>query len=374
MIVRKISWLILVCALVCLFLHTGSIAALAFSAVVIVIPLLSLLADIYAAKRITAEVQTAGSVRKGSAGAVTITLFNPTAIPVLNVQVGISVENQLNRSLSRKVISSFIMPKSRKTLTLNALDDYCGRIKVSVFKLKLYDCFGLVGVRAKTEASGHMTVLPDTFDQQINIIPNPHSVSDSEIYAPDRPGNDLSETFQIREYAEGDSPRQIHWKLTGKFDRMIVRDPSMPIIRSVLVFWERMGDDGELELTDAQAEVVVSVCKNLLEQSVQFTVGWNDTDRNLCVLQEIHDMDELVGFIPRILRATAAKEGLSGAYLLRTPLREIPAHIIYIAKTPQSEILEFSESASITVLHCGDGEGIAFDKTNYAQQLAQIDI
>ena len=113
MIVRKISWLILVCALVCLFLHTGSIAALAFSAVVIVIPLLSLLADIYAAKRITAEVQTAGSVRKGSAGAVTITLFNPTAIPALNVQVGISVENQLNRSLSRKVISSFIMPKSR---------------------------------------------------------------------------------------------------------------------------------------------------------------------------------------------------------------------------------------------------------------------
>lgn len=374
MIVKKISWLVLLGALVCLFLHTGSAAALGGAAALVVIPLVFLAVNLYAKGRVTAEIRTAGSVRKGNAGEICVTLTNPTVFPLLNVSVGVAVENQLNRKLSRSVLTSFVMPKSVKSLTLKASDDYCGRMRVSLFKLKLYDCFGLGGACVKTDAVAHMTVLPDTFDQQINIIPNPHSASDSEIYAPDRPGSDLSETFQIREYAEGDSPRQIHWKLTSKFDRMIVKDPSMPIIRSVLVFWERTGDDGDLSLTDAQAEVVVSVCKNLLEQSVQFTVGWNDTDRNLCVLQEIHDMDELIGFIPRILRATGAKEGVSGAYLLNTALREIPAHIIYIAKTPQSEILEFSESASITVLHCGEGEGIAFDAANYEEQLAQIDI
>ena len=74
-----------------------------------------------------------------------------------------------------------------------------------------------------------------------NLIPNPDSQEDSDSYSQERPGADLTETFQIREYVPGDSMRQIHWKLSGKFDRLIVRDPALPITRNVLVFWERTG-------------------------------------------------------------------------------------------------------------------------------------
>ena len=43
-------------------------------------------------------------------------------------------------------------------------------------------------------------------------------------YSGSRPGDDPGETFDIREYREGDSIRQIHWKLTGKMDRLIIRE------------------------------------------------------------------------------------------------------------------------------------------------------
>ncbi|MFR6376131.1 MAG: DUF58 domain-containing protein [Oscillospiraceae bacterium] len=45
--------------------------------------------------------------------------------------------------------------------------------------------------------------------------------------------------FQIRDYVPGDSQRQIHWKLSHKYGKLIVKDPSLPITRSAAVFWER---------------------------------------------------------------------------------------------------------------------------------------
>ena len=43
---------------------------------------------------------------------------------------------------------------------------------------------------------------------------------------------------------------------------------------------------------------MVSVCRSLSDSGVQFTLGWNDTDSNVCVLHEICGMEDLVGVSP----------------------------------------------------------------------------
>lgn len=65
---------------------------------------------------------------------------------------------------------------------------------------------------------------------------------DSDTSSPDRRGSDLTEPFRLREYAPGDSLRQIHWKLSSKLDRLVIREPGMPAARTLLVFWDRSGD------------------------------------------------------------------------------------------------------------------------------------
>ena len=62
---------------------------------------------------------------------------------------------------------------------------------------------------------------------------------DSDTSSPDRRGSDLTEPFRLREYAPGDSLRQIHWKLSSKLDRLVIREPGMPAARTLLVFWDR---------------------------------------------------------------------------------------------------------------------------------------
>ena len=92
--------------------------------------------------------------------------------------------------------------------------------------------------------------------QSVYVSPDANCPDDSENYAPDRTGYDLAEVYALREYAPGDSLRQMHWKLSSKLDKLVVREPSLPVRRSVLVFWERT-QTAAPEQSDAQADVVI---------------------------------------------------------------------------------------------------------------------
>lgn len=178
---------------------------------------------------------------------------------------------------------------------------------MTVESAKLYDCFGLLGVKAHFDAHGACVVQPDTFLQTLVLSPAAAHIDEHRGLFNRAPGYDLSEMFQIRDYVPGDSQRQIHWKLSHKYGKLIVKDPSLPITRSAAVFWERTENDPTAERTDAEAEIVVSVCRNLLSQSVQFTVGWNEEATGHCVFQQIRDMDDLIGLLPRLFTAKPAK-------------------------------------------------------------------
>ena len=378
MIAMKLSWLLIEVICLAFFGWFGSSVALALAVALVLIPLGSIPVNLYIRKNLGISLRADANVRKGAGGSFALVLNNPTPFPAMRVRCNLLTQNQLNRECETVHVMTWMPPKKQNEAAFTTGSDYCGRIRISVQQIVLYDCFGLIGIRCKSNVVAHMTVQPDTFESNITLIPTPHSSEDSDVYSQDRPGSDLTETYQIREYVPGDSPRQIHWKLSNKFDKLIVRDPALPISRNVLVFWERTGESGNREIIDAQAETVVSVCKGLLDNGIQFAIGWNDTDRNLCILHEIRGMDELVGIIPRLMRATGVKEGVSGAGLLMQSRADaLCSHMVYIAEEPQSEVMEMQQFGHVSMLLCGktamDG-AILFDPEHYEKQLSQIDL
>lgn len=378
MIAMKLGWLALEGILICFFLWFGSSEAFALAIVLFLLPLCSLPINLYMRTKIKISLTAEPNLRKGDTGEFSVTFVNPTIFPILCVRCKIHTENQLNQSQQTIQASTWLPPKKNQSILLKTGSDYCGRLRISVPKVVFYDCFGVFGVRCQRDAVSHMTVQPDTFEPVITLIPSANSIEESDVYSQERPGADLTETYQIREYIPGDDPRQIHWKLSNKFDRLIVRDPALPIIRNVLLFWERTGESGDPKIIDAEAETVVSVCKSLLDQSIQFTIGWNDTDRNLCILHEIHDMVELVGIIPRLMRATGTKEGVSGVeLLLQTGGHALCSHMVYFAEEPQQGVSELERYGHVTMLLCGKTPytgAVMFDSEHYKEQLAYINL
>lgn len=378
MIVAKLSWLLMLITLIVVSVYTGSSIAASFGALLVIIPLFSFIFNLFIRKKIEGIINCEASVRKGDDGYVELIIRNHSIFPVFRVKCVIEAVNQLNREKQIIHVITWTPPKKNKNTSLRYRNDYCGRTRIAIQKIVLYDCFGLVGIGVKCKSVCHITVQPDTFETNVSLRLVESSTDDSEVYSQEKPGADLTETFQIREYVPGDSLRQIHWKLTSKFDRLIVRDPGFPITRSILVFWERTGETNNPERIDAQAETVISLCRGLIDADMQFMLGWNDTDRNICILHEIHDMDELVAIIPRLLRATGVRSGLSGAGLLvQTRPDALCAHMVYLAEEPQTEVEEMQRYGNVTMMLCGEilFEGaILFDETSYREQLTQIEI
>ena len=336
-IVRKFVWLLLTLGLLVLAVQTARPIALGLAACMVLLPLLCLPVNLYAAKKLKLAVGLPVNLRKGESGTAELTVQNSTVFPICQISCRVCLENQLNGETQIVHVSGGIWPKSKRSMKISLQSPWCGRVRLNVESARLYDCFGLIGVKTQLDAHGACVVQPDTFLQTLVLSPAAAHIDDTEDYSNECPGYDLSEMFQIRDYVPGDSQRQVHWKLSHKYGKLIVKDPSLPITRSAAVFWERTEENPTVDRTDAEAEIVVSVCRNLLSQSVQFTVGWNEGDTGRCVFQQIRDMDDLIGLLPRLFTAKAAT-GVSGASLL---LQEVPAgswsHLIYVSGEQQAE-------------------------------------
>ena len=366
-IIRKFVWLLLTLGLLVLTVQTASPIALGLAICMVVLPLMCLPLNLLAAKKLKLSAKMPVNLRKHQNGIIELTVQNPSLVPICLCACRIRLENQLNGETQHMTLSCGVWPKKTQTVRASFSSPFCGRIRMTVASVRLYDCFGLLGVKAKTDAHTASVVQPDTFPQSLILTPSSARVEEAEDYSTERPGSDLSEIFQIRDYVPGDSPRQVHWKLSQKYGKLIVKDASLPITRSAALFWERTEEAPTNARTDAEAEIVVSLCRNLLAQSVQFTLCWNENGQ--LVRHLVRDLDELIALLPRLLTAKA-EPGLSGAQLL---LQTTPAgaysHLIYISgELPADPNLQ--TLGHLTALVCGAD----YTEINYPEQLSELTI
>lgn len=380
MLAAKLLWALLCAAALALTLLTGSAAAAALTLALLLLPLLALGGDLAAARRVRCTLQAPVNLQKNAPGALRLTLQNGSRLPVCRAVCRVAVQNLLTGETALLRAECGLLPRRERTVELTLQAAHSGRLSVRVERVRLYDAFGLIGVRASAGASAGVTVQPDTFAQTLIISPAAAPNLDAEQYAPDRPGSDLTEPYQIRDYVPGDSRRQILWKLSGKYDRLLVKDASLPVQQDILVFWERTQTAPDAVRTDVQAEVLVTLCRGLLAQGAPFTLAWNEAGGARCVSFVLRELDDLIGVLPRLLSA-AAVTGAPG-YTLLAQAEELPAaaHLVYITNdtvpdtAAQTALRRFG---TLRILYCGDeptSDGVHFDAAQYARQLETLTI
>lgn len=298
-----------------------------------------------------------------------ILLENASAFPVFKALCEVSVKNNLTGEENGILIKLSAFPKSKAEAEFALSSEFCGYITAKIEKIHLLDIFGFLPLAVKNfeSAKGKMTVLPETFEPIIvfkNMLPVPE---DSESYSPDKKGYDYSETFQIREYAPGDSIKQIHWKLSEKLDKTIVRDASLPVAKNILLFWDKTAASAPAE-TDSMAEVASSVAQSLLKNGYEFCLCWNS--RNRIETAEIKSESDLLEAIPKMIKfcGEKAEEGFEGLF-------EHFGKIVCTAKEPPENLFG---NPGATLLICDKsaaGENlIPFGAETYTEDLEFLEL
>ena len=209
---------------------------------------------------------------------------------------------------------------------------------------------------------------PHIFSLETQIAYGENTNLDSDEYSMRRAGFDPSETFAIREYQPGDRIRQIHWKLTEKFDSLMVRDYGLPIQNTILLLLEtgRMpGEDWiDPDCLDALAEALLSVSRELISQQIVHSIGWQNHEENEFFCMEVERDEDLNQVLPRLLAAVPGEDPstVMDHYMENREQLEF-AHVVMFAPTHQDSLSSLADQCLLTEVIC-NSQAAGYDQQN----------
>ena len=379
-------WLILFLILAGTGFWTGSQMALAGAVLWGLIPVCSMLCNLYLRNQIQITTELPVSVSKKEKMTGRVTVHNQSRFPAIHLSCEIVVKNQLTQEEIKKWLSFSVGASATAEQNFELESEHCGYVSICPSSVWLMDWIGFLSVRGKkTELEAAIrngeqngaVVLPDTFQPHLYLNPAQTVCEDAQDWSQTQKGNDLSEMFSIRDYVPGDSLKQIHWKLSSKRGQLIVREASLPIEKSLLLFWDKTIAGAQPAEMDALAECAASVAQSMLNQGYRFTLGW--TEAGEIMLEQIESEDDLLQTIPEMIRHGA--NGSDAEKREKSQFRNAGqfGKVIYLAKTVGKEIDDFS-CEDKTCLVCEktalaeNCRVVTFRAEHYEEDLAEIEL
>lgn len=194
------------------------VSALALT-MMVAAPLFSLLVSLPSILSARLLVTAPASTPLGVSSEAAVTVFCRKWLPVGCVRCRLVLSNLTYGQ--HKTIPIRLSAGQMRTVPLSA--DHCGCIRAAVEHGRIYDYLGLFSFPVPEPSAAEMLILP------IPISPKP--APELEITAPEafvsKQGG-FSEFHEVRPFRQGDSLRDVHWKLTAKAGDLILREAMVP--------------------------------------------------------------------------------------------------------------------------------------------------
>lgn len=225
-----------------------------------------------------------GAVQKTQCVCGTLCAVNGSFVPVHRCFFVVECRNAYTHEKQALVCRASLAPGETVHIPLETAAKHCGYLLLSVRTVLYTDYFGVFALREKkTDASAGIPVFPDIYPVKLVLSPFATGGGAQGETTLAEKGDDLSQTFLLRNYEPGDSLRQIHWKLSKKYGTLITREGSAEEKDTLFVYWDPSGSVQEPALADAMAQAVASVCCALQDSGVRFRFCANPADmQTLC--------------------------------------------------------------------------------------------
>lgn len=145
----------------------------------------------------------------------------------------------------------------------NLPTEHCGGITVTAEKVWVYDYLGLIGIPVRRSQGKTVLVRPKKAEMEAPTDLNRYL---ARSWRP-KPGGGYAENHDIRLYRPGDSLNQVHWKLTAKTGKWMLREPLQPNRGLMLL---TMNLRGNPEILDRKFGELLLLGNYLLELGIPF--------------------------------------------------------------------------------------------------------
>jgi len=267
--VRILVYAAVVIASLLSFLYCEIWTTLLLLIIVLILPVVSGLISVFSFKKVSYRVLAPGSVRKG--GRLDILVCDTGGVLTATYTVEVEIDDGINEP-TRWVAE--LSGGTRRSISLNP--EHCGLVRCRVRQAYAYDALGIIRFRLENDLDAVTVVLPVPMAPD----PMPEIKSAAGVTFVPKYGGGYAEVHEIRSYRPGDTLRDIHWKLSAKTDEPMVREPWIPVQRTVLVTVDLTVPSAELDKRLAQ---LLWINNRLLGDGIKHDVCWiHPEDQHVC--------------------------------------------------------------------------------------------
>ena len=272
--------------------------------ILLCLPVLSFLIGIFAVKNFKMEISAPKTAKRNTATAVTVETKCGFLFPKYKIQLKTTllpygeVKNE-----NREGCYS-------RTEVFDVNTEYSGIALLDFTESAVYDFLGLFRFKIKDAISKEILVLP--IKTLPDSVPNPRCLAEISKKTVRGPADE----YDIREYREGDGLNRIHWKVSAKTDKLMVKEGLEPVKRKNAVSLDLKGTREELESVFGQ---LIWVADELFDSGNSFNLYWKNKIENAY----IYDKESLYSALYAVM---STKVGSSSESLRNVRLAEADWH------------------------------------------------
>ncbi len=226
----------------------------------------------YTTKRLGVSLEmTSADLKTGVEVPVKLCIANPTLVPIVDCFLTYEVNNGFYESGIVETVNVPVMALSGQQIRTSVTPAYCGCYTVKITQLSVWDLLHIHRFSKGVSEAKELLILPQTVEIK-EVEARAFVTGTQEAEESQTKGSDFPEVQNVREYIPGDRLKDIHWKLSTKLDKLMVKEHvSMSASQIMLVV--EMEDDGKFNLEHVM-NVCFSLAQDLQKQSMAFTLCW----------------------------------------------------------------------------------------------------
>ena len=236
------------------------------------------------------------SIVVGEKAVFGIRAHNGSVFPILNSKYRLTVTNELTGEKEVKYVRIPVGAKKSEVIYFDYTGEHCGNMAVELEWVRIYDYINLFTSKIKINSRLIISIFPVEEQATVKVAANNENVAESNIFSKTKPGDDASEIFDIRDLKPGDKLQRIHWKLSSKYEKMLVKEYSLPIADNYVLLIEIDEEYREKpEKLDTMISAYISLGLSMLEciDRVSYKVGYIDRNTGSIECMRIQNEEEL---------------------------------------------------------------------------------
>lgn len=233
---------------------------------------------------------------------VIFTVSNRGIFSFVNFWLVIKVENRLSGETRRFKVRGKSFQKGESEILIHVKCKEFGHSIITFERYFTFDQLFIFKLKNKVNQSQSVLIYPELNMISVEISQYTRRfIADSDEYSQRESGDDPTETYQIREYRQQDSIHDIHWKLSAKVDKLLVKERGKPVGYAVLIWIDMLQHKKQENRLLKTIELASALSFSMMQEECNHQVAWYDFKSGEIICYRIHSIEKIYIMLRELL-------------------------------------------------------------------------